>query len=147
MPKTYVTTSRFAIEDIATIAAFMEQNGKRVLNRSAPVTDGIEMMANLIRDNHPSLTFNVVDAVKFIRGLGIDPAKSNRGAKELAKQLQCFELGGYLPKEEYDMNVPETEQECILSEEDKTMIQERRKKELEESLKSFKQVSGLDVEE
>jgi hypothetical protein len=150
MPKTFVVTSRLNIEDIATIAAFMSQNKIYVRSRTDPVSYGIDMIAEIIRDNHPSLTFSVSEAMNFLEDVGVSCVKGNRGARELAKQLQYNELSQYGDNVDaytsnHDSANPTKDE--ILSTEDKEMIERRRKEELEKQLDSFRNITGLDMEE
>ena len=151
MAKTYVATVRLNVEDIATIAGYAAQNRSIIQHRSDPVTIGIELVARIIRDNHPGLTFNLLQSVEFLNHLGIGTVEGNRGARELFNQMGRVELDYY----DKTVTCPEPEEPGL--EEAKKIFEEtyrreedekaRRARELLDQIKGFQDITGLDVEE
>jgi hypothetical protein len=139
MAKNFVVTARVDIRDVATLVGFLSQKGLPIRGKSLPVVVGFEIAAEIIRDNHPSLKFGLETAVELVRSCGIDTL-NNRGSRTLMKDLQHESLDRYLdnsPKP--DLPIPES----IVSTEEEKEREKRRKEELEENIRQFKNISGL----
>jgi len=151
MPKTYVATVRVNVEDVATIAGYATQNKVIIKTRSDPISIGLELMAKIIRDNHPGLIFNLQQAVEFLNHIGISTSSGNRGARELFKQLGEIELSAYAdtiatctePEKPEIVDAKKLFEAAYKLEEEKA----RRDKELQKQMRSFQDITGLDVED
>lgn len=152
MKKTYTTSARANIEDVATIARYAIENKYRITNKSDPIRIGVEMAAEIIRKNYPHMTYNIVEATQLLKNLGIDVLRmKSRGA--LIKGLQDYELSISGHNEDCDVtSIPQPkihggrQSPVFASEEDIKKAEERRKKELAEAMESFKNVNNLDIE-
>jgi len=145
--KNFVTTTRVDIKDVATIAAFLVRNGTQIAYRTQPIVTGFKMSAELVRANHPSLTFTTAEAFQYLKSLGIDSAKGNRGVRSLIKDLQHQSLDEYVAGDQSKTDVAPINSECVISEEDTEIAKARRDKELAEQMEQFKKISGLLVED
>jgi hypothetical protein len=113
------------------------------VNKSMPIRRGMEIGAEIVRRNHPELTFSLPEAVEFLSSIGMN-LSSLRSARTIVHQLQDIEL---ISQPSAPPVQPSAPQECIQSEEDICLANERRKREEAELKKAFSQIAGIDMED
>jgi len=134
MGKTFVTTVRVNIEDVATIVAYLQKENISIPNKSYAISEGFRFAAEIVRANHPSLTFDLKQSYIYLKSLGVD--LSGRGAKALAEGLQFVEISSNEPScQSPDVSLSETIEEAAL----------RRKESDAEMLKTFSDLSNLNI--
>jgi hypothetical protein len=150
LSKTFITTARCDIEDIATVANFLIVNNNRNLSRSRILSKGISMIAEIIRQNHPGMTFNLESAMEFLDAIGIE-YKTTRSAGNLAKKLQI----SHLEQLAEDETLVETQPECledqpsrgpVFSKEEIAEANKRREAELKKQVAAFSKLPSSNIE-
>ena len=150
MPKTFIATARCEIEDVATLANFLVVNNHRDLSKSGIISKGITMLAEIIRLNHPGMTFSLESAVEFLDYIGID-SKKQRGIRSLAIELQASHLE-QLANDEHQI---EPSSECsddqssrgpIFSKEEIAEANKRREEELKKQVAAFSKLPSSNIE-
>jgi len=142
LPKTYVVNVRVSVEDVATIVAFLRQNGDTAITKSHPVVRGMEIGAEVIRQNYPEFTFHFQEAMDFISTMGYDPMPG-RSVRPMVSALQDIELSA-VPSPAQPSSQPS--KECIQSTEEDFDVAQRRKREEEELSKVFANLNDANID-